>query len=117
MQKQAVVVAEKKMDGLKEMAAIEAQVHEKVVDKLQQDIDTLKKQLREMATILKIPRLHHKYLREHGVNEFIDKCKEVVEYHDKLEEEYEYSQRRLKARIRDSIERSEEHSPDYYKPA
>jgi hypothetical protein len=31
-----------------------------------------------METLLKIPRLHDKYIKEHGVHEFVKQCQEVV---------------------------------------
>lgn len=52
--------------------------------------------------------MHHKYIREKGVDEFVERCKEVVELHDKQQEELEYMSARLLARRADSVERHDD---------
>jgi hypothetical protein len=58
-----------------------------------------------MATLLKIPRLHFNYIKENGVDDFVTRCKEYVDYHDMLYEEQERSRDRLKAREGEAVEK------------
>ena len=57
-----------------------------------------------------MPRLHFKYIREHGVDEFIARCKEIVERHDEEHEEEIYKTERMRARHNESIEKFENSS-------
>ena len=83
---------------------------EEIIKKLLDEKAKNTKLIRELATILKIPRLHHKYIKENGVNEFIEKCRDVVEHHDKTEQERDLSQERVRARHFESIEKYENNS-------
>ena len=97
-----------RLEELRKLSEAESSIKDGVIARLQKELQVVKQQLKELATIIRIPRKHHAYIREHGVAEFVEKCKEVVEHHDKVEEEREYSLERLRARKRESIEKYEE---------
>jgi hypothetical protein len=58
-----------------------------VIAKLLEEKEANKQTIKELATILKIPRLHLDYIKKNGVDTFVEKCKEVVYHHDMIEEE------------------------------
>ena len=55
--------------------------------------------------LLKVPRLHFNYIKENGVDEFVARCREYVNYHDHLYEEEERSKERIRARETVAIEK------------
>ena len=61
---------------------MEARVREEVIAKLNVEKDSNMKMLRELATVLKIPRLHLEWMKRNGVDEFVDRCKKIIEEND-----------------------------------
>jgi hypothetical protein len=50
-------------------------VREQVIIKLNDEKNSNIKMLRELATALKIPRLHLEWMKKNGVDEFVERCK------------------------------------------
>jgi hypothetical protein len=100
----------KQMSELKTMYAAETQVREEIIAKLLKEKSEHLFRIREMAYLLKIPRLHFDYIKQHGVDDFVDRCKEYVDYNDWVHEEKERSHDRLKAREADAVHRFEDTS-------
>lgn len=92
----------KEMKGLYE---IESKAHAEIESRLFKERAFNMQKIREMATLLKIPRLHFNYIKENGVDDFVTRCKEYVDYHDMLYEEQERSRDRLKAREGEAVEK------------
>ena len=40
--------------------------------------------MKQIATLLKVPRLHHKYIANNGTFDFIEKCEEIIAENDFL---------------------------------
>ena len=38
--------------------------------------------MKQIATLLRVPRAHHKYVDTYGAFDFIEKCNEIIEYND-----------------------------------
>ena len=38
--------------------------------------------MKQIATLLRIPRAHHKYLLKYGAYDFINKCEEIISNND-----------------------------------
>ncbi len=108
---------ESKLASVFKLSEIETQVKDSIIKKLNEEKEEIWGQAREMAKILKIPRLHHAYIRENGVDNFVDRCKSVVDYHDKMQEDSEKEKVRMYARIHDSVEKSEQGRSSDYKLA
>ena len=66
-QKQQVIVAEKRYDDLRSLALIESAAAAEIIERLTAEVELQKHHLRELATTLKIPRLHLDYIKQHGV--------------------------------------------------
>jgi len=88
----------KKMEEIRKVAAAESLVKDKVIEKIELDRKELQVKIRDLAYILKVPRVHHAYIKDHGIDEFVNRCKSVVQYHDMKYEEFEYSTARMRAR-------------------
>ena len=98
----------KKFAEFSEITEAESFVRDKVIEKILSEKKELEKKMRDMATILKVPRVHHAYIKDHGVDEFVDRCKSVVEYHDLKNDEFEYSTARMRARQQESLEKTKD---------
>lgn len=70
------------IEELCKVYALESRVKDEVIAKLNEEKDSNKKMMRELATVLKIPRLHHEWMKKNGVDEFVDRCKKIIEAHD-----------------------------------
>lgn len=58
--------------------SLEINICEAIKDKMLSENKGLIDKLKEFATILRIPRRHNKYIDDHGVDELIDFCEDVV---------------------------------------
>ena len=87
------------------MCEVEAKANAEIQRTLLQERAHNLEKMREMATILKVPRLHFNYIKENGVDQFVERCKEYVQYHDFIYEEEERSQERIRARAEVAIEK------------
>ncbi len=70
------------IEELKKMYSLESRVKDEVIAKLNEEKDSNKKMMRELATVLKIPRIHLEWMKKNGVDEFVEKCKKIIETHD-----------------------------------
>ncbi len=70
------------IEEIKKMYSLESRVKDEVIAKLNEEKDSNKKMMRELATVLKIPRLHLEWMKKNGVDEFVAKCKKIIETHD-----------------------------------
>ncbi len=68
----------KKMEEIRKVAAAESLVKDKVIEKIERDKKELQVKIKELAYILKVPRVHHAYIKDHGIDEFVNRCKSVV---------------------------------------
>jgi hypothetical protein len=106
-EKKAIIDAfTRRIDEMKKVSAAESLVKDKVIEKIELEKKELQTKIKELAAILKVPRVHHAYIRDHGVEDFVNRCRSVVHYHDLKNEEFEYSQMRYKARHKESIEKA-----------
>lgn len=116
-EKKAIVEAfTRRMDEMKKVSAAESMVKDKVIEKIELQKKELQAKVKELAAILKVPRVHHAYIKDHGVEDFVNRCRSVVQYHDLKNEEFEYSQMRFKARHKESVEKAGDpiiHDSDY----
>ena len=60
------------------MLGLELKVTSEVTERLIKENKTQSDKLKKFATLLRIPRLHWKYIEKHGVDEFVDYCEDVV---------------------------------------
>ena len=93
------------IEELKKMYTLESRVKDEIIAKLNEEKDSNKKMMKELATALKIPRLHHEWMKKNGTDEFVERCKRVIEAHDKEHELWEHSLDRMKARHFESIDK------------
>ena len=54
--------------------------------------------LRKAEFILRVPRMHHNYIKKYGVNEFIEKFNAILSEYQNVVEEAEVSKKRVKKR-------------------
>ena len=40
--------------------------------------------MKQIATLLRIPRAHHQYITKYGAYDFIEKCEEIVDNNNKV---------------------------------
>lgn len=78
---------DRKIKELKGLYEIESKAHAEIETRLLKERAHNFQKIKEMAMLLKIPRLHFNYIKENGVDDFVVRCKEYVEYHDMLYEE------------------------------
>lgn len=57
-------------------------VLEHIVDKQQLDVVKNRVKMKQIAALLKVPRLHHKYIANNGTFDFIEKCEEIIAEND-----------------------------------
>ena len=62
-------------------------------------------QMKQIATLLRIPRAHHAYIAKYGSYDFIEKCEELVANNDKVRLRNEAMELRAKERGKVGIER------------
>jgi hypothetical protein len=86
------------MAQLQKLALCEIMVLEQIVQKQQQKFAENRSRIKEMATILKIPRLHHKYISSNGAADFVSRCEKVVKMHDVERHKQEVIDARVKLR-------------------
>ena len=60
------------------LMSLEINLCEAIKDRMLSENKGLIAKLKEFATILRIPRRHNKYIEEHGVDELIDFCEDIV---------------------------------------
>jgi hypothetical protein len=70
------------IEDLKKVYSLESRVKDEVIAKLNEEKDSNKKMMRELATALKVPRLHLEWMKKNGVDEFVDRCKKIIDVHD-----------------------------------
>ena len=73
---------ENKLALCKKIFSCEVEVLTAVVELQQEDVIKNRVKMKQFATLLRIPRAHHKYVDEHGAYDFIEKCNELIEYND-----------------------------------
>ena len=61
--------------------------------------------MKQIATLLRIPRAHHAYIAKYGSYDFIEKCEELVANNDKVRLRNEAMELRAKERGKVGIER------------
>lgn len=93
------------LEELKKVYSLESRVKDEVIVKLNEEKDSNKKMMRELATVLKIPRLHLEWMKKNGVDEFVDRCKRIIETHDQEVYQWEHSLDRMKARHFESVDK------------
>jgi len=62
-----------RLDKCKKIFMVENHVLEELAQRALVDCRKKTEQLRKAEFILKVPRIHHKYLKEHGTDIFIEK--------------------------------------------
>ena len=60
------------------LMSLEINICEAIKERMLSENKGLIAKLKEFATILRIPRRHNKYIEEHGVDELIDFCEDIV---------------------------------------
>ena len=63
-------------------------------------------QMKQMATLLRVPRAHHKYISEFGAYDFILKCEELVRDNDSKRNTDDILKGRVEKRQKYSLEQS-----------
>lgn len=61
--------------------------------------------MKQMAALLRIPRLHHKYIANNGTYDFIEKCEEVIASNDFVRDRKEALVERAAKRQQVTMER------------
>ena len=74
---------------MNELQQMECHVKDAIIAKLQKEIEILKAQRKELATWIKIPRLHDQYIREHGAEDLLARCKDLLDRQDRADWERE----------------------------
>jgi hypothetical protein len=69
----------------------EIAVLEHIVERQQQEVVDCRVKMKQMAVLMRVPRLHHHFIAKYGVFEFIQKCDRIVKEND-------YSRKRREAR-------------------
>ena len=96
---------DRRFKEIKGLYEIESKAHAEIEARLLKERAHNIEKIREMAMLLKIPRLHFNYIKDNGVDVFVTRCREYVEYHDTLYEEKERSRERLKAREGEAVDK------------
>lgn len=61
--------------------------------------------MKQIATLLRIPRAHHKYIMMYGAYDFIDKCEDIVNNNDVARIKGRAMEARAKERQKVGLER------------
>ena len=60
----------------------EVEVLAQIVTIQQDDVIKNRVQMKQIATLLRIPRAHHSYIAKYGAYDFIEKCEHIVANND-----------------------------------
>ena len=60
----------------------EVEVLSQICQLQQDDVIKNRVQMKQIATLLRIPRAHHAYITKYGAYDFIEKCEEIVANND-----------------------------------
>ena len=86
------------MNTLKKVFMCEVGVLQQIVERQQHDVIDNRVKMKQIATLLRVPRAHHRYIAEYGTYDFIEKCEEIVGSHDYARLNKEAQERRQVAR-------------------
>ena len=70
------------LNNCKKIFSCEVEVLSQIVRMQQEDVIKNRVTMKQIATLLRIPRAHHKYVNTYGAFDFIEKCNEIIEYND-----------------------------------
>ena len=73
---------ENQLNLCKKIFSCEVEVLSQVVRLQQEDVIKNRVMMKQIATLLRVPRAHHKYVDTYGAFDFIEKCNEIIEYND-----------------------------------
>lgn len=62
--------------------------------------------MKQIATLLRVPRAHHKYVDNYGAFDFIEKCNDIIDYNDTKRLRQEALEERARIRQSFSVDRA-----------
>lgn len=71
----------------------------------QEDVIKNRVSMKQIATLLRIPRAHHQYIMTYGAYDFIEKCEDIVHNNDKKRIKERAMEQRAKQREKVGIDR------------
>ena len=71
-----------KLKECKMIFSCEVEVLSHICRVQQEDVVKSRVQMKQMQTLLRIPRAHHAYIQKFGVYDFIEKCDSIVNNND-----------------------------------
>lgn len=60
------------------MATLEIKVLNVTLDRQQEDVVENRLSLKQIATLLRCPRAHFRYIEEYGIHDFITSCQKML---------------------------------------
>jgi hypothetical protein len=73
---------EKTIQTLKKLMSLEIGLLSHIVDRQQKEVITSRIRMKQMAVMIRIPRVHHQFILKNGVYDFIESCERIVEEND-----------------------------------
>ena len=64
---------------IKKIFTLETTVQEHLIAKLIQENNKNLRTIRDLELTLKVPRMHYKFIEEHGIHSFVQQCQAIVE--------------------------------------
>ena len=83
----------------------EVEVLEQICKFQQEDVIKNRVSMKQIATLLRIPRAHHAYIMNYGAYDFIEKCEEIVDNNDRVRQREQMLQERARMRNVVTVER------------
>ena len=71
------------LEMCKKIFSCEVTVLEQICRLQQDDVIKNRVQMKQIATLLRIPRAHHAYIAKYGSYDFIEKCEEIIANNDR----------------------------------
>lgn len=90
--------SDKTLNMLKKITTAEIAVLEHIVARQQEDVVKNRVMMKQMAAILRVPRLHHQFIASAGVFDFIKDCERIVQENDYSRKRSEAKQARAEQR-------------------
>lgn len=85
-----------RIETMKKIFTAETTVQEQVINRLLKIKDENENMIGELTLCLRIPRMYHKFIEDHGVHEFVNHCMQILDSQEKQKQAKEADANRLK---------------------
>eukprot|EP00347_Sterkiella_histriomuscorum_P004147 403361575 len=104
-QEREIKVLDKELDSIKKIFTAETTVQDQVISRLLALKEQNEYMIGELTLCLRVPRMYHKFLEEHGIHEFVQYCMQIVDRDEKKKQEHTAEKQRLNQRKAVSLEK------------